>query len=105
MIASSVCAQFLDISSKSTLLHIVRQSDPSRMLALVEKLAGQGATTRQDARKETAKPKSGRPKAFVFAFKPPTKAFNLRLQFAKSRVDKAEIITALEGIIKELRGK
>ena len=31
------------------------------MLALVEKLAGQGAATRQDVRKETAKPKPGRP--------------------------------------------
>jgi ParB family chromosome partitioning protein len=94
-----------DISSKSTLLHIVRQSDPNRMLALVEKLAGQGSATRQDARKETAKAKPGRPKAFVFAFKPPTKAFNLRLQFTKSRVEKDEIISALEAIIKELRAK
>ena len=94
-----------DITSKSTLLHIVRQSDPARMLALVEKLAGQGTATRQDARKETAKPKSGRPKSFVFAFKPPTKAFNLRLQFTKSRVEKDEIISALEAIIRELRGR
>ena len=94
-----------DITSKSTLLHIVRQSDPARMLALVEKLAGQGTATRQDARKETAKPKSGRPKSFVFAFKPPTKAFNLRLQFTKSRVEKDEIISALETIIRELRAR
>ncbi len=94
-----------DISSKSTLLHIVRQSDPNRMLALVEKLAGQGSATRQDARKETAKAKPGRPKAFIFAFRPPTKAFNLRLRFSKSRVEKDEIIGALEAIIKELRAK
>ena len=94
-----------DITSKSTLLHIVRQNDPARMLALVEKLAGQGTATRQDARNQTAQQKAGRPKAFVFAFKPPTKAFNLRLQFTKSRVDKNEIIDALEGIIRELRGQ
>ena len=94
-----------DITSKSTLLHIVRQSDPARMLSLVEKLAGQGSATRQEARKETAKPKPGRPKSFVFAFKPPTKAFNLRLQFTKSRVEKDEIISALEAIIRELRGR
>jgi ParB family transcriptional regulator, chromosome partitioning protein len=92
-----------DISAKSTLLQIVRQSDPQKMLALVEKLAGQGATTRQEARKETAKPKAGRPKFFVFNFKPPTKAFDLKLSFKKPRVDKDEIITALENIIKELR--
>ena len=32
-----------DITSKSTLLQIVRQQDPKKMLALVEKLAGHGA--------------------------------------------------------------
>jgi hypothetical protein len=73
------------------------------MLALVERLAGQGGMTRQDVRKETAKPKAGRPKYFVFAFKPPTKAFDLRLSFKKSRVDKDEIIEALQNIIKDLR--
>jgi ParB family chromosome partitioning protein len=92
-----------DITSKSTLLQIVRQSDPQKMLALVEKLAGQGTATRQDVRRETARPKAGRAKAFVFAFKPPTKAFDLRLSFKKSKVEKDEIIEALENIIRELR--
>jgi ParB family transcriptional regulator, chromosome partitioning protein len=92
-----------DITSKSTLLQIVRQSDPQKMLALVEKLAAQGGATRQDVRKETAKPKPGRPRFFVFNFKPPTKSFDLRLAFKKSKVEKDEIITALENIIKELR--
>jgi ParB family chromosome partitioning protein len=92
-----------DITSKSTLLQIVRQSDPEKMLALVEKLAGQGATTRQDVRKETAKPAAGRPKSFIFAFKPPTKAFDLRLSFKKTKVEPSEIIEALENIIRELK--
>ena len=92
-----------DISAKSTLLQIVRQSDPQKMLALVEKLAGQGTATRQAARNETAKGKPGRPKFFVFAFKPPTKTFDLRLSFRKSKVEKDEIIDALENIIRELR--
>jgi ParB family transcriptional regulator, chromosome partitioning protein len=93
-----------DITSKSTLLQIVRQSDPKKMTALVEKLAGQGSATRQMARQETAKPTSGRPKAYIFKFKPTTKAFDLRLSFRKSKVDAAEIIEALENIIRELRG-
>jgi ParB family chromosome partitioning protein len=92
-----------DITAKSTLLQIVRQSDPQKMLALVERLAGQGAATRRDVRKETARPKAGRPKHFIFSFKPPTKSFDLRLSFKKARVEKDEIITALENIIKELR--
>jgi len=98
----NVC-RLADISAKSTLLQIVRQSDPQKMLALVERLAGHGATTRQDVRKETAKPQPGRPKSFVFAFKPPTKAFDLRLSFKKAKVERDEIIEALENIIRELR--
>jgi ParB family transcriptional regulator, chromosome partitioning protein len=93
-----------DISSKSTLLQIVRQADPKKMLALVERLISSGnGVTRQDVRKETARGKSGRPKPFVFAFRPETKQFNLRMSFRKGRVDKSEIISALEAIIKELR--
>ena len=91
-----------DITSKSTLLQVVRQQDPKKMLALVEKLAAQGGT-REHARQETAKGKTGRAKPFVYAFRPQTKAFNLRLSFKKTRVDRSEIIEALEGIIKELR--
>jgi ParB family chromosome partitioning protein len=92
-----------DISSKSTLLQIVRQSDPKKMIGLVEKLAGEGKPTRQTVRDETSKLKAGRPKAYVFKFKPTTKAFDLRLSFRKSKVDPGEIIEALENIIRELR--
>ena len=92
-----------DITSKSTLLQIVRQADQQKMIALIEKLAGQGTATREAVRRETAKPAAGRPKYFVFAFRPPTKTFDLKLSFKKSRVEKDEIISALENIIKELR--
>jgi hypothetical protein len=73
------------------------------MMALVERLAGQGAVTRQSARQEVAKAKPGRPKSYVFAFRPPTKAFDLRLSFRKSKVEPSEIIEALENIIRELK--
>jgi ParB family transcriptional regulator, chromosome partitioning protein len=93
-----------DISSKSLLLQVVRQETPEKMTALVEKIASQGgAATRQKLRDESAKPKAGRPKHYVFAYRPPTKAFNLKLNFAKSRVSKEEVIDALEAIIKDLR--
>jgi len=92
-----------DISSKSLLLQIVRQNSPEKMTALVEKIAGQGGATRQQVRDAIAKPKVGRPKHYVFAYRPPTKAFSLKLGFAKSRVSRDEIIDALEGIIRELR--
>ena len=96
-----------DISSKSLLLQIVRQQTPQKMVALIEQLTkeGVGAVTREQARKATAiRPaKAGRPKAFVFQYRPPAKTFNLRLQFRKSEVDRNEVIAALQGIIEELR--
>ena len=93
-----------DISSKSLLLEIVRQSDPRKMMALVERITRDGQATRQRARDEAAKkPQRGRPRAFVFNYRAPTKAFKLRLAFNKGRVPRAEIIGALEAILTELR--
>jgi ParB family transcriptional regulator, chromosome partitioning protein len=92
-----------DISSKSLLLQVVRQETPEKMTALIEKIASQGGATRQQVREAVAKPKAGRPKHFTFAYKPPTKLFNLKLSFAKTRVSREEVIEALEGILKDLR--
>ena len=92
-----------DISSKSLLLQVVRQETPEKMTALVEKIASAGGATRQEVREAVAKPKAGRPKHFTFAFRPPSKLFNMRLSFTKSRVSKEEVIEALEGILKDLR--
>ena len=94
-----------DISSKSLLLEIVRQGDPQKMVALIEKIARDGGPTREAVRKEkeAARPKAGRPKHYTFSYKAPTKAFRLQLRFAKSRVDRDEVIEALQAIIKELR--
>ena len=92
------------ITNRSLLLQIVRQGDPQKMLALVEKITSQGAT-REQLRKDTEKPKAGRPKAFVFAFRPATKAFNMRLQFNKRNASKDEVISALEEILHELKKK
>ena len=92
-----------DIHSKSLLLQVVRQGDHEKMVSLVEKMTRDGGATREAVRKETAKPKAGRPKAFVFSYKAPTKAFKLQLRFTKSRVERDEVISALEAIIRELK--
>jgi ParB family transcriptional regulator, chromosome partitioning protein len=93
-----------DISAKSLLLQVVRQETPEKMTALIEKIASQGGgPTRQQLREAAAKPKAGRPKQYVFAYRPPTKAFNLKIAFAKSRVSRDEVIDALEAIIRDLR--
>jgi ParB family chromosome partitioning protein len=92
-----------DISAKSLLLEIVRQTDASKMIALIERMTSRGITTRAQVRKQTAKPRLGRPKAFTFTYKAPTKAYNLKLRFRKGDVGRDEVIQALEAIIAELR--
>jgi ParB family chromosome partitioning protein len=94
-----------DIGSKSLLLQIVRQSDPQKMMSLVEKMTREGINTRQELRKAAtvARPKTGRPRNYVFSYRAPTKDFNLKLQFKRSQVQREEIIDALMAIIRELR--
>ena len=97
-----------DIESKSVLLQVVRQSDPAKMIAFLEKLQTEGAPTRQAARKlaNDAKAKAkGRPRNFVFKYQPKEKSFSLALQFRKSDVPRDEVIRALERIIKELQSQ
>jgi ParB family chromosome partitioning protein len=94
-----------DISSKSLLLEIVRQPNTQKMLALVERIAS-GHATRESVRRETAKARPaspGRPKAYIFNYRPTTKAFSMKLQFRKGSVDRQEIIDTLEGILAELK--
>lgn len=96
-----------DIHSKSLLLQIVRQSDPQKMVALIERVSrgesGAATVTRQALRDAAPQKKAGRPKAFTFQYRAPTKAFSLKLNFKKSQVEKTEIISALENIIESLR--
>ena len=98
----NIC-RLADISSKSLLLQVVRQDTPEKMTALVEKIASQGGATRQQVRDAISRPKPGRPKRYVFAYRPPTKLFNLKLSFSRSRVTRDEVIDALEQILRELR--
>lgn len=101
-----VC-RLADVNTKSSLLQVVRQGDPQKMLELVEKIATQGgAATREQLRREAQKPAApvGRPRDYVFQFKPQNKAFNLSLRFSKKAASKEDVIDALEGIIRELRG-
>ena len=68
---------------------------------------GEFGATREAVRKEkeTARPRAGRPKHYTFSYKAPTKAFRLQLRFTKSKVDRDEVIDALQAIIKELRAQ
>jgi ParB family chromosome partitioning protein len=95
-----------DITSKSVLLQIVRQSDPAKMIALVERLEKEGAT-RQEARRITREGRPGagktRGKPFVYRYQPPEKTFSLALQFKKTNVAREEIVRVLLAIIEDLK--
>ena len=94
-----------DIQSKSLLLQIVRQSDPAKMIALIERLQQEGTGTRQAARElaKEAKPKAkGRPRNFVFKFQPKEKTFSIAMQFKRSDVPREEVVRALQSVIDEL---
>ena len=92
-----------DITAKSLLLQIVRQQDHQKMLALVERISRGDGVTRDQLRKASSAPKPGRPRAFSFHYKAPSRAFRLQLRFTKAKVEREEIISALESILDELR--
>jgi len=73
------------------------------MAALIERIASQGGATREALRKAVAKSKPGRPKAFIFNYRPQNKAFNLKLSFARGKAEREDVIAALESILQELR--
>ena len=95
-----------DIRSKSLLLQIVRQSDPTKMIAFVERLR-QGGVSRQEARRISHETKGrasrGRPRHFVFRYQPPEKTFTVSLAFKKAHVHREEIIRTLQVILEDLR--
>jgi ParB family chromosome partitioning protein len=93
-----------DIQSKSLLLQVVRQSEPEKMVAFVERLQRDGRGTREDARRLHKQGKGrGRPRHFVFRYEAPQKAFHLSLQFKKGQVPREEIVRALEAVLHELK--
>jgi hypothetical protein len=56
-----------------------------------------------EVRHDLVKTKPGRPKAYVFSYRPENKSFNLKLKFRKGNVPRHEVIEALEAILEELR--
>ena len=98
-------AQALGIHTKSILLEILKADSEAEMVELLEEVARQGLN-RDDLRRQKRGGKQASPnhrRPFVFSFRAPDKAFQLRLKFRQSSVSKAELIDTLEGILTELR--
>jgi ParB family chromosome partitioning protein len=90
-----------DISSKSLLLQVVRQSDPGKMTELIERISND-QLNRDQARHATRKPRRGRPKNFVFKYGGRGNPFRLQMTFRKGAVEREEIIDALRTLLDEL---
>ncbi len=94
------------IQSKSVLLQVVRQGSPEKMATLVERLGREGATrveARRLTRREPPRRGRGRPRHYVFRFKPEGGAFSLNLLFKREQVERDEIVRALEQILDTLK--
>ncbi len=95
-----------DIQSKSVLLQIVRQGTPEKMAGLIERLGREGST-RTEARRLTQKADTrrgrGRPRHYVFSFKPKGGPFALSVQFKRPDVEREAVIEALEAVLRSLR--
>jgi ParB family chromosome partitioning protein len=100
-------AEALRLTSKSLLLEIARVArDEEELIRLLERAAGEGLTrddVRQEKRSLQRGREAGRAKPFTFHFKAPDKTFNLSLKFRKTEVDRQDLITALEQILRQIR--
>ena len=90
------------VTSKSMLLQVARQSSRAKMIELVRRF-GQGEISRDEARQERLRGEKTRPRHYVFRFRPPTKDFSLEIKFNKTNVEKEELIQTLSSILKALR--
>lgn len=91
-----------DITSKSMLLQIARQETLEAMQGLIDKIAAEGIT-RDDARRFNREHRPRRrSQSYTFRYKPQDQTFQFRLTFAKPRVERTELVRALQEILHKL---
>jgi len=91
------------ITARSTLLQIARQANHDLMAKMIDEI-GRSGLTRDEVRKlkHDEKKGPGRPRGFVFHFRPPDNKFSLNLKFRRSEVSKDEIIQTLRELLDQL---
>ena len=95
------------ISNKSILVQIARAGNEQAMEDVVRRFAA-GELTRDDVRKQTAKPeprKAGRPKNFTWQVKDKALPFTVNLSFRKANVEKSEIAEALRELLRRIENE
>jgi len=92
------------IATRSTLLEVARLGTPEAMAAMIHEIRRSGLT-RDDVRrmKDKEKQQAGRPRGFLFRFKPSDSKFFLNIRFRRSEVSKDEIIQTLQDLIEQLQ--
>lgn len=98
-----ICRQ-ADISSRSTLLEIVRQGSIEEMFALIEKIGSRGLT-RDEIRdhKRAKSQRDNRARQFTFRYRPDDREYSFVLKFSRPKVEKSELIDTLQRILEQLR--
>ena len=91
-----------DIDARSVLIEIARLGDRRKMEAAIA--AVQEGSTRDDLRESKKVAGSGkiRGRTFRFVYQPKDGPFKLNISFAKSRVQRAELIDVLRDVIRQL---
>lgn len=94
-----ICRQ-ADITSRSTLLEIVRQDTIEEMFGLIERITSK-RLTRDEVRdhKRAEGKRENRSRQFTFRFKPDGGDYALVLKFHKPKVEREELIHALREIL------
>jgi ParB family chromosome partitioning protein len=96
-----------DITTKSTLMEIVRQPTEEAMLDLIDAIS-RGRLTRDEVRRlkrgsdEDSAPSENRQR-YVFRYRPPGRDFSMSLRFDREAVPATELLEVLEGIVEDLR--
>ena len=93
-----------DIARKSQLLHVVREKDPKRQLALWEGIKD-GTITVKSARKvrKGEEPEQAKPRKALRTFSVETPAAKITVRFEKTRVSAEEVWRALDTATKEAK--
>ena len=91
-----------DIDARSVLLEIAKLGDRRKMEAAIELV--RSGSTRDDIReqKKGGASSSAKAKGFHFVYRPKDGPFKLDIAFAKSRVNRDELIDTLRQILKQL---
>lgn len=98
----------LGIQSKTALREIAKAPNEDAMIHLAEVAAERGLSRddlRQISRRDAQRGRAQRAQPYSFRFRAPDKSYKLALTFKKSTVERQDLITALEEILRDLRSR